>query len=203
MYKSHLLSFVEYRTPAIYHAIRAVLCRLDHVQSIFLREVGINEQTALLKHNLAPLSTRRDIAMLGLIHRTVLKKGPLHFRDHFVREASPPPGVRRHHSRHVVDPRLTCHGRAIARSALGLVAVYNQLPPYVAMLGDVSTFQTALQRIVKARAIEGHSDWAQSLCPRLPLASHPILCVPQLAPALAAAATDAFVETACSEAGAS
>ena len=29
LYKAHLLSFLEYRTPAVYHATRACLRRLD------------------------------------------------------------------------------------------------------------------------------------------------------------------------------
>ena len=40
-YKSHLLSFLEYRTPAIYHTTRAVFSCLDAVQSRFLRDIGV------------------------------------------------------------------------------------------------------------------------------------------------------------------
>ena len=76
LYKAHLLSYLEYRTPAIYHATRVVLGRLDAVQSRFLHDVGVNEVDALVHFRLAPLSARRDMAMLGLIHRTVLGKGP-------------------------------------------------------------------------------------------------------------------------------
>ena len=83
LYKSHLLSFLEYRTPAIYHARRDALSRLDSVQQRFLRGTGIDEVAALMHFNLAPLATRRDIAMPGLIHRTVLGKGPPHFRKCF------------------------------------------------------------------------------------------------------------------------
>ena len=75
LYKSHLLSYLEYRTPAIYHATRAVLCRLDAVQTRFLKDIGVDEVTALLGFHLAPLSARRDMALLGLIHRVVLGKG--------------------------------------------------------------------------------------------------------------------------------
>ena len=64
LYKSHLLGFLEYRTPAIYHATRAVIGRLDGMQTRFLEKVGISEH-----FKLAPLGVRRDIAMLGLIHR--------------------------------------------------------------------------------------------------------------------------------------
>ena len=37
LYKDHLLSFLEYRAPAIYHATRTILERLDAVKSRFLR----------------------------------------------------------------------------------------------------------------------------------------------------------------------
>jgi hypothetical protein len=194
MYKSHFLSFLEYRTPAIYHAKREALGRLDNVQSRFLREAGIDDITALMKFNLAPLATRRDIAMLGLIHRTVLRKGPHHFREHFQREATPPPGVTRHHGRHLVDPRHSHQGRIIGRSALGLAAVYNLLPPYVVLIGEVAGFQTALQRIIKLRASDGQADWATTLSPRLALPSHPLIGVPQSPPLLPTTDADVYEE---------
>ena len=56
LYKAHLLSFLEYRTPAIYHATRAILERLDAVQSRFLRNANVDEVTALIEFRLAPLA---------------------------------------------------------------------------------------------------------------------------------------------------
>jgi len=88
LYKAHLLSFIEYRTPAIYHAKRDILQKLDNVQRKFLKNIGVDEATALHVFNLAPLEVRRDIAMLGLIHRTVLRKGPSHFRKLFCTRAN-------------------------------------------------------------------------------------------------------------------
>ena len=82
-FKAHLLSFLEYRTPAIYHATRAVPSRLDAVLDRFLRDRGVDDISALVVFHLAPLATRRDIAMLGLIHRTVLGKGPEQFKHFF------------------------------------------------------------------------------------------------------------------------
>ena len=76
VYKAKVLSYIESRTPALYHAADTVLARLDAVQRRFLRELGITEAQALLDHSLAPLETRRDIAMLGVIHRAALKLGP-------------------------------------------------------------------------------------------------------------------------------
>ena len=70
-YKQQVLSFIEYRTPAIYHATRTVLGRLDKQRFPF-RELGIIREASLLDFNLAPLSTRRDIALLGLLHRAAI-----------------------------------------------------------------------------------------------------------------------------------
>ena len=178
LYKSHLLSAIEYKTPAIYHARRVDLVLLDSVQQKFLREAGVDELTALRQFSLAPLATRRDIAMLGLIHRTVLKKGPPHFREHFKPAEPARPGEVRRHRRHLADPRAEWTGRAVARSVLGLVAVYNLLPDELTRLNAVPAFQSALQRLVQDRADDGAADWQSTLCPRRPLESHPLLQAP-------------------------
>jgi hypothetical protein len=120
LYKTHLLSFLEYRTPAIYHATRAVLSRLDGVQSNFLHDIGVDETVALINFHLAPLSARRDMALLGVIHRTMLGKGPAQFLDFFQRDPS-------QHGK-VLDHRRLSKSPLIKRSALGLVAIYNMLP---------------------------------------------------------------------------
>jgi hypothetical protein len=125
LYKAHLLSFLEFRTPAIYHATRAVLARLDAVPTRFLREACVSEVDALVHFNLAPLSVRRDVAMLGVIHRTMLDLGPPHFRKFFKR--ADVAGVARHRNQ-LKDPRDNIASPLIRRSALGLVAVYNFLP---------------------------------------------------------------------------
>ena len=67
-----MLMICEYRTAAIYHASTSLLQLVDRVQESFLEEIGIDDVTAFCDFNLAPLSLRRDIAMSGLIHRTVL-----------------------------------------------------------------------------------------------------------------------------------
>ena len=54
LYKAHLLSFLEYRTAAIYHAKRESLQHLDRVQDNFLSKIGIEDTTALFDFNLAP-----------------------------------------------------------------------------------------------------------------------------------------------------
>ena len=169
LYKAHLLSYLEYRTPAIYHATRVVISRLDAVQNRFLRDVGVDDVTALVNFHLAPLPTRRDIAMLGLIHRTILGKGPSQFTEFFRRDPQ--------HSAKLVDPRATSRSPLIKRSALGLVAIYNLLPHNIVCTKTVSAFQKGLQELIVSFAVTGHPQWSEVLSPRLPLTSHPLTSI--------------------------
>ena len=80
---SDSISDLEYRTPAIYRATPAFLSRLDGDQCNFLHDIGVDETVALIEFHLAPLSARRDLALLGMIHRTMLDKGPAQFVELF------------------------------------------------------------------------------------------------------------------------
>ena len=88
IYKRTLLSYLEYRTAAIYHACDIILAPSDKFHNKFLTEVGILAEDALFHFNLAPLTCRRDMAMLGLIHRCTLGKGPNHFKEVFKRSTA-------------------------------------------------------------------------------------------------------------------
>ena len=179
VYKSKLLSYVEYRTAAVYHATNTVLRPLNAVQTRFLKALGCTELEALMEFNLAPLSARRDIAMLGVIHRTTLGKGPAHFREffkpaertqrtYFTRRTA------RNHTKPLEDPRTGRFPELLRRSALGLIAVYNMLPPELVLAKTVKEFQSNLQELLKTRAKEGCDDWAETLSPRVPLWCHPL-----------------------------
>ena len=76
LFESHVLSFVEYRTPAVYHAAATTLSPFINALFSFLKKVGISEMDALVFFRLAPLSSRRDIVMLGVIRWAVLGEGP-------------------------------------------------------------------------------------------------------------------------------
>ena len=49
---------------------------LERIQDDFLEQIHVSISDALLIHNLAPLSARRSISMLGLLHRTQLGIAP-------------------------------------------------------------------------------------------------------------------------------
>ena len=74
-YKSQVLSYLEYRTSAISHAADSHLHVLDSVQRRFLENVSLSPSDAFSSFNLAPLSSRRDIAKLGVICRAVVRRG--------------------------------------------------------------------------------------------------------------------------------
>ena len=74
-YKQQVLTYIEYRNAAIYHATATVLRQLDKLQDKFLNELGISREAALMDFSLAPLTMRRDIAMLGILHRAAIGEG--------------------------------------------------------------------------------------------------------------------------------
>ena len=162
MFKSHLLPLIESSTPAIFHAAESHLAVLDRIQDRFLREIDMSKETALLHFNLAPLRCRRNIAMLELIHRTSLGRGP-HFRRWFFprEEAQHAPtrlSVRRH-PRQLHDFVKGNHTDYLARSALGMVRVYNALPCFIVEQTSVKEIQHELQNMLKRSAEEQREDW--------------------------------------------
>ena len=86
---------------------------------------------------LAPSNTRRNIALLGIIHRVALRQGPPQFHQ-FVIRARAIYG----HSRTLYDP---CVGRPqsfFKRSICGLVRYYNMLPEEIIQIKEISAFQS-------------------------------------------------------------
>ena len=178
LYKSQVLSFVECRTSAIYHAPDTTLAPLNAVQTRVLRAINISSEEALLHFRLAPLETRRDIAMLGLVHRQVLGKGPK-LLDSILRRAEPalsPPRTRLAANRHKLQLVEDLNGRHtdyLARSLLGAVWVYNLLPPrIVETSATVSELQTQCQMFVADAAAAGVPQWHLCLSPRVPRHCH-------------------------------
>ena len=178
LYKAQVLSYIEYRTPAIFHAASTHLEQLERVQRRFLREVGMCEKRALVDFRLAPLSVRRDIAMLGLIHRTVLGEGPEHFKELFERSQTAT------HSRNTRSRAQTHRfqleaygeqGALLGRSALGMIRVYNALPAAVVENArSVKQLQSWLQQLVVDRALSDCENWKETLTCRRNMYEHPL-----------------------------
>ena len=164
LYKSQVLSFVEYATPAIYHAPGYFLGQVNNVQTTFLEEMGLSSECALLDFKLAPLTTRRDIAMMGLLQRVARGVAPPQLSSVICREntATFPRCLRgpslRHNSQ-LQDPIDGTHSNMMERSVLGLVYPYNCLPQKVIVSKSISIFQRTLQAAVKRVARDRVNNW--------------------------------------------
>ena len=162
---------MENKSPFLYrksYARHLPCCRLssavlEQYAKTFLSEIGLTEENGLSNFNLAPLEVRRDISMLGLIHRTVLGKGPAHFQKFFaLTHETVGRATRRGAAKHSRQLNDNLHGSLLdmgRRSALGLIPVYNLLPQSVVDNDSVSSFQAALQDLVKREAQAGIAFW--------------------------------------------
>ena len=124
LYKSQLLSYLAYRTPTIYNACDTVLAPVDKFQDRCLKELGISAEDALFHFNLAPLQCRRDMAMMGVLHRTALGKGPVRFQQFFQLSTADRLCTRSGSARHnkqLVDSRNRQFLEMERHSALGLM----------------------------------------------------------------------------------
>ena len=154
LYKSRVLSYVEAGCVAFFHAAPSVLEPLDRIQSRFLDFLGVSVERAFLDFNLAPLSVRRQMAALGLIHRCVLDKAPIAISAFFPRI-----GVRHvayatrleaaRHDKQIVDKVRGSESQVFKRSLFGFARVYNRLPQGIVDSLSVGAFQRELQSAVR------------------------------------------------------
>ena len=167
LYKAQILSYIESSTPGIYHAAASVLSCVDRVQGRFLREVGLCEVQALSDYKLAPLCSRRDIAMLGALHKLNLGTAPPQMFELFP-PAGPPraisqfPALRRlrqFHNKQIFTHSKYNSTEVMKNSVFGLVHCYNALPQWVVDIPSVKVFQRHLQRALLHFAHTGADDW--------------------------------------------
>ena len=153
LYKAQVLSYLESSTPGLYHAAPSVLDKIDRVQRRLLRALDLDETTALRTYKLAPLPSRRDMSMLGALHKVALGIAPPQLAA-----LSPAVGVveeplqrqRLRHWRPLHNKQLSTHASFLSseitrRSLFGLVHCYNRLPQTVVDARTVRAFQGRLQ----------------------------------------------------------
>ena len=71
-FKTHIWGIMETQNGAIFHSAEYLLEKLDSAQRRFLHELDLDEATAFMEFNFAPPTLRRDIGLLGLLHKRVL-----------------------------------------------------------------------------------------------------------------------------------
>ena len=167
LYKAQVLSFIESSTPGIYHAAASVLSRVDRVQDRFLRNVGLDDVSALVDYRLAPLCARRDIAMLGVLHKIALGKAPKPLAALFplIGVVDEPMAQRRvrgwkpRHSRQLFTEATFESTDVMQHSLFGSVHLYNKLPQCTVDAPSARAFQGRLQAVLKMLASSGTEGW--------------------------------------------
>jgi hypothetical protein len=167
LYKAQILSFIESSAPGIYHASASVLAKIDRIQARFLRNVGLDEVAALMDFRLAPLSARRDIAMLGVLRKVVLGTAPPALAALFpfvgvVFGRSTAPRSRSWRPKHTrqlhTDVTFTSTD-VMQRSLFGLVRLYNKHPQHTVDATSARSFQGRLQAALKKSATIELENW--------------------------------------------
>ena len=106
--------------------------------------MGLGDVDALMHFRLAPLHTRRDIALLGVIHRSAIGQGPPQLQKLFPRRRQTAIGAM-HHEFQIMDMSSSYNQEYMRRSAFGYVEVYNKLAPELVAYSNVKLFQQGLQ----------------------------------------------------------
>ena len=169
-FKAHVWCILEASNIAIYHTSISHLESLDVLQTEFLRDIGLTEETAFLEHNMAPLKLRRDIGALGLLHKIQLGDAHPDFGNLFARKTcefitNTRHGRRRHGKQF---EEIAGNSLFFRRSLFGAVRVYNVLPECVVNASSVSTFQQLLTKDARSICQQGGTVWKNMYCCRHP-----------------------------------
>ena len=117
------------------------------------------------------------MAMLGVIHRAVMGRGPEQIQKFFNLDdvINHPTGRNnlRRHDKQLLTYRIRSFLESTTNSILGLVDIYNMLPAGIVATEDVHAFQAKLQSIMKVQSAT-NGEWENMFSPRLPLHSHPL-----------------------------
>ena len=161
-FKTHVWGLMECQSGGIFHASTTLLNKIDGTHRRFLRDIGVSEAAAFLEHNFASPTLRRNIAILGALHKRVLGK------SHPVMEQLLPFWSDRFgsnrpdkHSKQLYGSFLVVEAQyqLYQRSIFGMCCVYNNLSQNVVDASSVSQFQSLLTDIVRARCEAGHANW--------------------------------------------
>ena len=164
-YKTHIWGLVECNAGAFFHVVSSLLLKIAQVQDNFLHKLNLSNSEAFLKFNFAPTILRRNIGILGFLHKRVL--GLSHpsiekllpwYSQRF--DESRGLGHNKQLYGHSVE---ISHQRSLFnRSIFAMVDIYNNLPQEIVDASNVKLFQSLLTKIAKERCLRGDPDWTMS-----------------------------------------
>ena len=136
------------------------MARLDKLQQSFVAELKLTAEMAFLDYNFAPSELRRDIGLLGFLHKRILNEchpGVIALLPMATHDSH-------YHSKQIDSQLEKCIARHVLwnRSLFGMIHVYNRLPQEVVDLPSVSVFQTELTRMARTRCWRGDANWKRA-----------------------------------------
>jgi len=168
-FKTHIWGLIEVNMGAYFHAASYMLAKIDHAQNRFLRALGLSPDQAFLDYNFAPPSLRRNIGILGLLHKRVLGQCHPSFDRLLPWYSTRFTEARGHgHTKQLYGHWVevsNCQG-LFSRSIFGMVDIYNNLPQHVVDASSINCFQKYLIHIARTRCQQGDVAWSSSFCRR-------------------------------------
>ena len=164
-YKTHIWGLVECNCGAYFHAANSLLAKIAQVQTSFLSKLEVTEQQAFLEFNFAPTSLRRDIAILGLLHKRVIGQSHPAFErllPFYSDRFDTPRGFG--HSKPLYGHWIeaTYHPSLFGKSIFMMVDVYNNLPQNVVDSLNASAFQSLFTQRARERCQANDPLWPWS-----------------------------------------
>ena len=148
----------------IFHAADYLLNKLDETQKRFLRELDITEEEAFMQHNFAPSQLRRNIAILGLMHKRVIGECHPIFRKLLpLCTDAGQPGYPNGHNKQLYGHlhEVSFQMGLYCRSILAMVYRYNMLPQNVVDATTVKEFQKRLTLTARMHCAAGTNEWQE------------------------------------------
>ena len=142
---------------------------MSQVQRSFLTKLGVTEQQAFLDFNFAPTSLRRDIAILGLLHKRVIGQSHPTFEcllPFWSERFGTSRGVG--HSKPLYGhwAEATHHRSLYAKSIFMMIDIYNNLPQNVVDSISDPCFQKLLTERARERCRADDPFWASCFSSR-------------------------------------
>ena len=136
------------------------------MQHGFLREIGLTIEQAFLDHNLAPLRLRRDIAVMGLLHKIQLGEAHADFFLLFQQDVYERAAFTRHNARRHRRQFRETWGNTdyYNRSIFSAVRVYNVLSADTVEAKCVKSFQTLLTKQARIACEANQLGWDRMFC---------------------------------------
>ena len=115
---------------------------------------------AFLDYNLAPIGLRRDISILGFIHKRVL--GECHPSVKAFLRFSGIEGKWHDKQLETYSDSCICRQNLYYRALFGKIHVYNRLPQHLVQAPSVKEFQSRLTHAAKERCGNGDPMWRRA-----------------------------------------